>query len=88
MNIYEYYVHYEGLNRRLDEWVSRDRIMSSRFDVNEQHWKNSDTSKKDIADGLDRKITRNQKRRHDEINHVQKVSFKLCVFSKIAIFSI
>ena len=26
----------------------------------------------DLADGTDRKITRNQKRRHDEINHVQK----------------
>ena len=23
---YEYYVHYEGLNRRLDEWVGRDRV--------------------------------------------------------------
>ena len=22
----EYYVHYEGFNRRLDEWVQRDRI--------------------------------------------------------------
>jgi histone acetyltransferase MYST1 len=22
---YEYYVHYEGYNRRLDEWVQRDR---------------------------------------------------------------
>ena len=27
----------------------------------------------DLADGTDRKITRNQKRKHDEINHVQKV---------------
>jgi histone acetyltransferase MYST1 len=26
----------------------------------------------DFTDGTDRKITRNQKRRHDEINHVQK----------------
>nr|KAG5699711.1 hypothetical protein BaRGS_022109 [Batillaria attramentaria] len=26
----------------------------------------------DLSDGTDRKITRNQKRRHDEINHVQK----------------
>jgi hypothetical protein len=24
-NHYEYYVHYEGYNRRLDEWVQRDR---------------------------------------------------------------
>lgn len=28
----------------------------------------------DLSDGTDRKLTRNQKRKHDEINHVQKVS--------------
>ncbi|KAL0280890.1 UNVERIFIED_CONTAM: hypothetical protein PYX00_002054 [Menopon gallinae] len=71
-NHFEYYVHYEGSNRRLDEWVPRDRIMSSRFDMSEQHWKSSDRNNKDMTDGLDRKITRNQKRRHDEINHIQK----------------
>ena len=27
-NQYEYYVHYENFNRRLDEWVLRDRIMA------------------------------------------------------------
>ena len=26
---YEYYVHYENHNRRLDEWVLRDRVMVS-----------------------------------------------------------
>ena len=25
-NSYEYYIHYEGVNRRMDEWVTRDRI--------------------------------------------------------------
>ncbi|CAH0386885.1 unnamed protein product [Bemisia tabaci] len=69
---YEYYVHYEGFNRRLDEWVPRGRIMSSRFDMSEQNWKNSDKNSVDLLDQCDRKITRNQKRRHDEINHVQK----------------
>lgn len=70
---YEYYVHYEGHNRRLDEWVPRDRIMSSRFDMSEieRHDRNSGSDL--LADSSDRKITRNQKRRHDEINHVQKV---------------
>lgn len=73
---YEYYVHYEGYNRRLDEWVPRDRIMSSRFDMSDQSWKNSDRNPASdlLADSSDRKITRNQKRRHDEINHIQKVS--------------
>jgi len=23
---YEYYIHYEGINRRMDEWVSRSRL--------------------------------------------------------------
>ncbi|KAF6208070.1 hypothetical protein GE061_016520 [Apolygus lucorum] len=69
---YEYYVHYEGYNRRLDEWVPRDRIMNSRFDMSEQQWKNIDRPSNDIWESADRKVTRNQKRRHDEINHVQK----------------
>ncbi|XP_014270370.1 histone acetyltransferase KAT8 [Halyomorpha halys] len=73
-NHYEYYVHYEGYNRRLDEWVPRDRIMNSRFDMSDQQWKNSNVEKGtvDILELTDRKITRNQKRRHDEINHIQK----------------
>lgn len=103
-NYYEYYVHYVGLNRRLDQWVNRSRILypSSSPDsieptqvtpglplttpatnVNNQ---TTNTSVESPAatpfdshlitsaadDSSDRKITRNQKRRHDEINHVQK----------------
>jgi len=63
-NQYEYYVHYENFNRRLDEWVLRDRIMAS-YDGMEAE------NGHDLGDS-DRKITRNQKRKHDEINHVQK----------------
>lgn len=61
----------------MDEWVPRDRIMSSRFDMSEieRHDRNSGTDL--LADSSDRKITRNQKRRHDEINHVQKLSTSL-----------
>lgn len=93
----EYYIHYEGLNRRLDQWVTRDRISSvavtgtdkkattpSAQDYNGKSPVNSSGNSKDpklgkpsgdvdMGDGdPDRKITRNQKRRHDEINHVQK----------------
>lgn len=25
LGLYEYYVHYEGFNRRLDEWVSKEK---------------------------------------------------------------
>merc|ERR1719402_1022644 len=62
-NQYEYYVHYENFNRRLDEWVLRDRIMASYGTEAENGHELGDS---------DRKITRNQKRKHDEINHVQK----------------
>ena len=62
---FEYYVHYENHNRRLDEWVLRDRIMVSTdgYVAENGH---------DMIGDSDRKITRNQKRKHDEINHVQK----------------
>lgn len=63
----EYYVHYVGFDRRLDEWVSRHRVMSDRFDMCEQS-----NSCDLLADKTGRKMTRNQKRKHDEINHVQK----------------
>ena len=73
---YEFYVHYEGFNRRLDEWIPRDAIDES------QKCQAAESETKDasiIFDPLDgpnqsyRKLTRNQKRKHDEINHVQKV---------------
>ncbi|XP_062565002.1 histone acetyltransferase KAT8 [Armigeres subalbatus] len=97
----EYYIHYEGLNRRLDQWVSRERIssavaggdkksvglcapvaqdyngksplVSSAGNVKDSPKVGKPAGDIDIVDGdPDRKITRNQKRRHDEINHVQK----------------
>lgn len=85
---YEYYVHYEGHNRRLDEWVPRDRIMSSRFDMSDRSWKSGDRNSGTdlLADSSDRKITRNQKRRHDEINHIQKVYIYIIIKLKISIY--
>ena len=32
---YEYYIHYENFNRRLDEWVRRDRMRPLDEDVGE-----------------------------------------------------
>lgn len=105
---YEYYVHYDGLNRRLDHWVTRDRVAPAdshkdkaevAFQLQQKrHLDNATTNRGNgnaldtsaimvldttttattgssgsLLDGnSDRKITRNQKRRHDEINHVQK----------------
>ena len=62
------------VNRRLDEWVPLDRVdLNQRIEDNGPH---GDTQivVTDLADSTDRKITRNQKRKHDEINHVQKVN--------------
>lgn len=98
----DYYVHYVGLNRRLDQWVESSAIVDPSaspqsladvaatiklepsdspplFGTNQS----SEFTSHQMAtallaqsthadDSSDRKITRNQKRRHDEINHVQK----------------
>lgn len=86
----EYYVHYVGLNRRLDEWVPQERLTNvvvgenGIVETENQSSANTKTlkqlSKEQLAslenpspvENSDRKLTRNQKRRHDEINHVQK----------------
>ncbi|UXI21816.1 ras-related GTP-binding protein A [Sarcoptes scabiei] len=69
---YEFYVHYDGFNRRMDEWVAFSAI-----DFNQKCVINSNESKDSFADVSVsdpnvKKLTRNQKRKHDEINHVQK----------------
>jgi len=77
---FEYYVHYEGFNRRLDEWVPRKRVMSSKFAVHNRNSRTNsirthETSGVQSSGGTpsdNRKVTRNQKRKHDEINHVEK----------------
>ena len=96
---FEYYVHYEGFNRRLDEWVTRDRMRGEEEQQQQEEGGTPSeaapgtpgapgegaaggggptvlggTGAEGAASGVadDRKITRNQKRKHDEINHVQK----------------
>lgn len=99
-NQHEYYVHYAGLNRRLDQWVTKEQILpASAIEAEETvdgtvtpqpatekparaapvfKALNSTATLIDQSniiqnpESSDRKITRNQKRRHDEINHVQK----------------
>ena len=50
------------------------RILSTQVNINESHLaKGEKVSSLDLLlEQSDRKITRNQKRKHDEINHVQK----------------
>lgn len=53
----EFYVHYEGLDRRLDEWVSAERVdFESKAPA--VHRKDSISTYNDIIDKTDRKITR------------------------------
>jgi len=67
----DYYVHYQGCNRRLDEWVPQNRIDRSRS-IPESTDSKPNTDAVGVEGESERKITRNQKRKHDEINHVQK----------------
>jgi len=69
-NQLQYYVHYSGLNRRLDEWVDSKRIDVAHGCILDG---NDDNDFSQISsDDPFRKVTRNLKRKHDEINHVQK----------------
>lgn len=74
----EYYVHYDGLNRRLDEWVTLNRFDTAKQPNGESSGEATPTAyNSDSLSGLTgieshRKLTRNLKRKHDEINHVQK----------------
>ena len=62
----------------MDEWVTLSRVAV-------QKGAQKDSPKETVglpevsADGPERKLTRNQKRKHDEINHVQKV-WCVCVY--------
>ncbi|XP_028824400.1 histone acetyltransferase KAT8 isoform X2 [Denticeps clupeoides] len=67
----EFYVHYVGFNRRLDEWVGKARLALTKT-VKDAVRKSVEEGGGELAEQPERKITRNQKRKHDEINHVQK----------------
>lgn len=60
------------VNRRLDEWVDKNRLALTKT-VKDAVQKNTDQYMNELSEQPERKITRNQKRKHDEINHVQKV---------------
>lgn len=57
-------------NRRLDEWVNVDRF---NFTTTPKESCKANSGVTHRTDQPDRKITRNQKRKHDEINHSSKV---------------
>ena len=55
----------------MDEWVEIERIDMMQGSIDDTP-KDQD-SMLETLNGRERKVTRNLKRRHDEINHVQKV---------------
>ncbi|KAK7938526.1 hypothetical protein WMY93_001852 [Mugilogobius chulae] len=60
----EFYVHYVGLG-------GKNRLALTKT-VKDAVRKSTELGGVDLGDQPERKITRNQKRKHDEINHVQK----------------
>ena len=58
---WEYYLHYEDYDRRLDEWVPSDRVGE---EVVKQRTNDDHRSSLDSV----QKMTRTQKRKFDEIN--------------------
>ena len=65
------YIVYLAVNRRMDEWVTVERVGVERGPVEETP-KDTELMLESL-NGRERKVTRNLKRKHDEINHVQKV---------------
>ncbi|KAG7492137.1 hypothetical protein MATL_G00011340 [Megalops atlanticus] len=68
----EFYVHYIGFNRRLDEWVGKARLALTKTVKDAVRKSVEGGGVGELGEQPERKITRNQKRKHDEINHVQK----------------
>ncbi|XP_055351929.1 histone acetyltransferase KAT8-like [Paramacrobiotus metropolitanus] len=80
----EYFVHYEGQNRRLDEWISLDRFREDPVTPvaaaaaapqtpailkNEGNKALAPVSV--VADSSTQKVTRSARRKFDEMNHIQ-----------------
>lgn len=61
-----------AVNRRLDEWVGKARLALTKTVKDAVRKSTEIGGVGDLGEQPERKITRNQKRKHDEINHVQK----------------
>lgn len=64
-----------AVNRRLDEWVGKARLALTKTVKDAVRKSTEIGGVGDLVEQPERKITRNQKRKHDEINHVQKAGF-------------
>ena len=75
---WRYYVHYEGLDRRLDEWVGEDVLneaLAAEVEAEASRGTGSASGgvmgRRGLGAPAERRATRNMKRKADEINHVQ-----------------
>lgn len=75
----EYYVHYTEFNKRLDQWITIDMVdlesIVAKDSASSAGTSGTSTAAPviEVEEGEEgRKVTRNMKRKHDEINHVQK----------------
>lgn len=67
---YEYYVHYTEFNRRLDEWVTLDKFDPKSITLpTDKDYKRDSKSKRLSEQHGNRKITRNLKRKYDEVSN-------------------
>ena len=73
---YLYYVHYLEYNKRLDEWVPPDRLLKvatpasdGKADAGGVKSPALLSPRASLLDSGERKVTRNLKRRYDEIHH-------------------
>lgn len=60
-----FYIHYNGMDRRLDEWIDRSRI------VDEENENIASVASVEILTS-GKTLTRSQRRYQEEFNHLQK----------------
>ena len=70
-NAYKYYIHFEGLNRRLDQWVSYDSIREHSSIENNTLCENDNYIQHDEYEGLDQK----QISMHQENTKVRRINY-------------
>jgi histone acetyltransferase HTATIP/histone acetyltransferase MYST1 len=73
---YEYYIHYDHMNRRLDEWVKRDRIKPSTEFIDEKRIR-AENKRLGIVHSSDEEyegLDKNARRDHEEATKVKTIT--------------
>ncbi|PAV78556.1 hypothetical protein WR25_09575 [Diploscapter pachys] len=71
-----YYIHYEGMDRRMDEWVERERFIekapAGAVLITPEVLAATGNSNADAKPQMTGALTRSQRRIHEEFHHMQK----------------